>query len=221
MGLTQRRAVLVLYGVSVALTAAAIGVSIGRNWQIGVAILAASVVLLALVRFVGFFEYTQARKRQQERIRSKHSEGLRRLMPRISAFFVDASTQDELLARLATFGGEAELDFVELVSWDGRLEQILYEWHARPEAGRRLRDVVSARYPLAGEGPKGVDIKFGWRSEYGEVSPHMDILLQVVADVFAAHAARLDVRFQNAKPAESLPNQSPLPAGQADPPLAP
>ena len=42
MGITHRRAVLILYGVSFALTVAAIGVSLGRSWEVGVAILLAS-----------------------------------------------------------------------------------------------------------------------------------------------------------------------------------
>ena len=50
MGVTHRRAVLILYGASVALTILAIVISLGRDWQAGVAILGASVVMFVLVR---------------------------------------------------------------------------------------------------------------------------------------------------------------------------
>ncbi|MCK6589042.1 MAG: undecaprenyl/decaprenyl-phosphate alpha-N-acetylglucosaminyl 1-phosphate transferase [Polyangiaceae bacterium] len=57
MGLTHRRAVLIIYGVSVVLTGLAIAISIGRSWEAGLAMLVASLVLIGLVKFVGYFEY--------------------------------------------------------------------------------------------------------------------------------------------------------------------
>ncbi|MCC6809131.1 MAG: undecaprenyl/decaprenyl-phosphate alpha-N-acetylglucosaminyl 1-phosphate transferase [Deltaproteobacteria bacterium] len=55
MGITHRRAVLIIYGTSVALTIAAIVISLGRDWQVGVAISIAAVAIFLLVRAAGFF----------------------------------------------------------------------------------------------------------------------------------------------------------------------
>ncbi|MET0390548.1 MAG: MraY family glycosyltransferase [Polyangiales bacterium] len=51
-GLTQRRVVLLLYVSSIVLAAAAIGVSFGRSWQSGAALVLAGAVVIALVRLV-------------------------------------------------------------------------------------------------------------------------------------------------------------------------
>ncbi|MFI5301006.1 MAG: glycosyltransferase family 4 protein, partial [Polyangiales bacterium] len=56
MGLTHRRVVLIIYGVSVAFTASGIAIALGRQWQIGIALLSATVVLVALIKFVGYVE---------------------------------------------------------------------------------------------------------------------------------------------------------------------
>ena len=52
LGLTPRRAVLTLYAVSLVFTFTAIIIALGRDWEIGVALLTVSVLLVALVRFV-------------------------------------------------------------------------------------------------------------------------------------------------------------------------
>src|SRR4029078_2410036 len=43
MGITHRRAVLIIYGVSVLLTITAIAISLGRSWQVGITLVASSV----------------------------------------------------------------------------------------------------------------------------------------------------------------------------------
>ena len=185
MGITQRRAVLILYGVSVVFTAAAIAVSLGRNWQVGVAILGATVVLIGLVRFVGYFEYLHLRKRQRARIRSRHSEILRHLVPRASSILETAKDRDSFFAVLERFGVEAKLVSVALVSGEQQVEPVWgWENQSREEMGSGK--AVSSRYPVGA----GIDVKFVWNSELEEVSPQVDILLQVVADLIAA---RLEV----------------------------
>jgi hypothetical protein len=44
---------------------------------------------------------------------------------------------------------------------------------------------VTARFPLGPEHAR-TDVKFGWSSELGDVSPQTDILLQVVVDAVGA-----------------------------------
>jgi UDP-GlcNAc:undecaprenyl-phosphate/decaprenyl-phosphate GlcNAc-1-phosphate transferase len=52
LGLTPRRAVLLLYGISLIFTLASIVIALGRDWEIGVALVVASTLLVALVRLV-------------------------------------------------------------------------------------------------------------------------------------------------------------------------
>ena len=55
MGLTHRRAVIALYGISLMFCAAAIAVSFGRAWQVGVALTVAGLGGAAMVRLTGYF----------------------------------------------------------------------------------------------------------------------------------------------------------------------
>jgi UDP-GlcNAc:undecaprenyl-phosphate/decaprenyl-phosphate GlcNAc-1-phosphate transferase len=50
MGITHRRAVVTLYGASVVLAASAIAIALGRDWEVGLGLLGASVVLAGLMR---------------------------------------------------------------------------------------------------------------------------------------------------------------------------
>lgn len=55
MGLTHRRAVLVLYFGSIALAVSAVAVSIGRDWQIGVALAVVLITMVVVIRTAGGF----------------------------------------------------------------------------------------------------------------------------------------------------------------------
>lgn len=55
LGLTHRRAVLVLYGCTMALSGLALLVAFGRDWQVGAALMASVVVLAGTVRVSGMF----------------------------------------------------------------------------------------------------------------------------------------------------------------------
>lgn len=61
LGLTHKRAVLVLYGVSIVFAASAIVVAIGRSWQPGAAILISTLLVVGLTRFVGRFHFARFR----------------------------------------------------------------------------------------------------------------------------------------------------------------
>jgi UDP-GlcNAc:undecaprenyl-phosphate GlcNAc-1-phosphate transferase len=183
MGFTHRRAVMVLYGVSVLFAMSAIGVSLGRNWQVGIAILGASVVVIGLVRFVGNFESVTRRSRLKARIRSRHAEILRRLIPNMPAAFSVASSRDALFEVLNRFGSDADMACVELLRINDRKQESIYYWEGPAHNGRQEGKVVSARFPIGAPTLGEVVIKFAWSSESGEVSPQSDIMLQLVADM--------------------------------------
>jgi hypothetical protein len=61
-------------------------------------------------------------------------------------------------------------------------------------------ELVSARYPLAESSLPRADLRFQWYSATGDVSPQMEVLLQVVVDV--AHMSLLRVGSRLAVPAE-------------------
>ena len=209
MGITHRRAVLIIYGISVAFTVAALGISIGRSWQVGAAMLGASALLVGLVRFVGYFELTHLRSRQKARLRSRDSEMLRYALPRLPQLFEQARTEAELLEKLAAFANEADLGFVEVLEPS---ETVAYRWTRSPEALRR--DLVTARFPIGRDSIARAAIHFGWTTDDGDVSPQSDILLQVATDILEKNLIRLRSRLapQLDQPPSAEEAGAPVPA---------
>ncbi len=188
LGLTHRRAVLILYSVSVAFTAAAIAMSAGRSWEVGVAILGASVVLLGLVRFVGYFEYLLQVTRQKQRLRSEDTERLRRLVPGVLTELGGAKSEADVLDEirwLLDAGGftNAELRTVQ--------DDVIVKWAM---AGRPAEGLVSARFPVGDEARSRSLIVFRWASPDGQVSAAAEVLLQVIVDGIDMALARVKSR---------------------------
>jgi hypothetical protein len=46
-------------------------------------------------------------------------------------------------------------------------------------------------YPLGRDGLARASVRFGWQSDFGDVSPQSEILLQIAADVLAGNLTRL------------------------------
>lgn len=74
MGVTHRRAVLIIYGVTLLLCVAAIGIAFGRRWQVGGALLVVSLVLGGLIRFTGYVQYLTTVARPESGQSSRHVE---------------------------------------------------------------------------------------------------------------------------------------------------
>jgi UDP-GlcNAc:undecaprenyl-phosphate GlcNAc-1-phosphate transferase len=185
MGITHRRAVLIIYGVSVVLCLGAIGIALGRSWEVGAAILCVSTVLFGLIRFIGYFEYLALVSRQKQQIRSRHVEWMRRLVFQLPPRFESAATEAELLSMLSWVATQARLDYAELERPDGTKTRFSGDDYKDMDA----RDVSSTRFPL---GKNGYYLAFGWRSEYGDVPPQMEILLELVVDAVSARLEGLN-----------------------------
>jgi UDP-GlcNAc:undecaprenyl-phosphate GlcNAc-1-phosphate transferase len=195
MGLTHRRAVMIIYGVCAVFTAAAIGVSLGRAWQVGVALFAASAALFGLVRFVGYFEYLHLTFRQRSRIRSRDTELLRRAIPRLPERLAGARDEDELFDVLWSFADDADLGVVEIFDLNDE-DNPLHRWSKRASiVSTAARGMVTATYPLGRDGSARAAVRFGWFSDQGDVPPQCEILLQIAADLLAQNLERLENRL--------------------------
>jgi UDP-GlcNAc:undecaprenyl-phosphate GlcNAc-1-phosphate transferase len=220
MGLTHRRAVMIIYAVCGVFTVAAIGVSLETTWKVGAALLGASTAMIGLVRFVGYFEYLHLRLRQRARFRSRDTELLRYAVPELPRRFAAARTEAELFQELWRFAVEADLGFVEVLELGATegAERCVRSWPEGFNAeGAAVRDMVTASCLIlatlgdapaatpaasdggtspaaarvAGEGGARAALRFGWHSDFGDVSPQSEILLQVATDMLAEHLARL------------------------------
>lgn len=187
MGLTHRRAVVLIYAVCVVFTVAAIGVALGHTWQVGAALLGASAALIGLVRFVGYFEYLHLRIRQKARIRSRDAELLRYAVPEIHARWAQTRDEEELMEALYAFCRVTDMGWVEVIDTSNGGERCVHRWAGAEESAR---DQVSAMYPLGRDGLARGAVRFGWSSDFGDVSPQSEILLQIAADVLATNLTR-------------------------------
>ncbi len=210
MGLTHRRAVMILYAVCGVFTAAAIGVSLERTWQVGAALLCATLVLLGLVRFVGYFEYLHRHIRQKARIRARDAERLRFAVPRLPARFAGARAEGEVLDELERFAEEAEIGLVEIWRTVDAQKELSHRWAARPESdASATRDMVFATFPLGPDASARASLRFGWHSDFGDVSPQSEILLQLAADQVAEHLGRLRSALAPAQGSKEAPAAEP------------
>jgi UDP-GlcNAc:undecaprenyl-phosphate GlcNAc-1-phosphate transferase len=187
MGITHRRAVLILYGACAVFAASAIGVFFGRAWQVGLALLVAASVLFALVRLAGVFEYFRSRASDKTHARSPDTERIRVALP---GFVVDAercASQDELLGALDGFATLAKLHALEVndVASGRRL-------HAWVQPGLpSSRDEVRLRLRLGGSDQALLEAMFAWPNDQGDVTPQAEVLLQVVVDRFSVRLTAL------------------------------
>ncbi len=217
-GITHRRAVMILYGVSITLTLAAIGISLGRSWEIGLAILGASVVLGSLIRFVGYFEFSQLRKRGTAR---QYDACTKRLLAHVSDSVCELAhvgSEDSLWKALEQLAKRSQLTSVRLQASSADEAR---QWVAQEGESTR-RDLVVSRFPLGGD--SGV-LEFSWPSETGEISRQTDVLLQLVANGFNQARDRIR-RAPASRPAQSTAAESAIvglgrtPTRESDPEVA-
>jgi UDP-GlcNAc:undecaprenyl-phosphate GlcNAc-1-phosphate transferase len=191
MGFTHRRAVLALYGVSIFFTVAAVGVSLGRSWTVGLALLGASVGLIGIVRFVGIFEFVLANRRQKARLRTADVECLRAALPLALAAIARASDEADVWSAVEAFRVAAKLASAELLSPAEDAERIAKRWPSSTENLTDALELASARFPLGRDDRARAALRFRWPNEVGDSSPQADVLLQVVVDVLAQTLERV------------------------------
>ncbi|NUQ74701.1 MAG: undecaprenyl/decaprenyl-phosphate alpha-N-acetylglucosaminyl 1-phosphate transferase [Polyangiaceae bacterium] len=194
MGLTHRRAVLIIYGVSVVLTGLAIAISIGRSWEAGLAMLVASLVLIGLVKFVGYFEYLKPRARDAARLRSRDGELLRQVLPKAVRSLAGVQSEEDLFAALGNVAAEAQLDLIDVIELGGEgpeKPEPKCVWQRYPKADRLRDDLMAASFCIGPEHSARAALCFRWESSAGEVTPQAEILLEVLVDIVAAELSRL------------------------------
>ena len=177
IGLTHRRAVMLLYGVSIVLAGGAIGVSLGRSWEVGVALFSVSVVFVALVRFLGYFQLLHVRRRQSSRLYDELTERLRWAVPALSQRLIAASDERQVLAVLASAAQECQACGLTLMTIDGAT---LEQWNGVGNV-RGLRTT----FPIGRDVQARAQLAFDWPPEREDHTPQTDMLLQLLVDEVA------------------------------------
>ena len=204
MGINHRRAVLILYGLSILFTMSAIAISIGRNWQVGTALMVLSLAVIGVTRAVGIFQVSLHRWRRRERPRPASVERLRATVPGVLESLRESDRSERLADVLVAFAQAAELVQVELTgSHPDRLPA--FSWRATPGDSPGLeRGIISTVFALVAAGPDA-RLRFAWVSDLGD-APESDILLQLVVDACEARLARGTATRDRAPATRSLVN---------------
>jgi hypothetical protein len=183
IGLTHRRAVIFLYGISSLLAAGAIAVSLGRSWHVGLALLSVSLVFIGFVRFLGYFEYLHFRKRQRARLRDPFTEKLRRVIPGLIISLSKTSSEDGALSLLERLTTETTILCVEVLA--PSVAGIGARCWTAVGADSTRRDLVEMVFPIGPESTATSRVRFRWSSDMEDPAPQVDMLLQILVDELA------------------------------------
>jgi UDP-GlcNAc:undecaprenyl-phosphate GlcNAc-1-phosphate transferase len=176
MGITHRRAVATLYVVCVVLAASAVAIALGRDWEVGLGLLGASVVVVGLVR-------SMAQVERSRRIVTRTAEtdertaALRQAAPDLLTRLQSVRSRSELQAYLEALRVAVSVDGLSLVLDDADLVQT----DASPDRSRTVLTV-----PVGQRG----QLELRHASDV-EVGPRAEALLTLVADQLALVAVRV------------------------------
>ncbi|HEY3236310.1 MAG TPA: hypothetical protein VGJ84_16455, partial [Polyangiaceae bacterium] len=121
-------------------------------------------------------------------------------------------SEPEVWGEVAGLVREAALSYAELIAHNGSGPRVVYQEPVK--SGPMLRELVVSEYSL-GRGNSKSTLRFGWQSETGDVPPHMDILLQLVADrvTEALTVLSSDLVMAAEVPAQTSGAKVPVPGG--------
>lgn len=109
LGLTHKRAVLFLYGTSVALCGISVLAAFGQDWQVGAALVSAGVVLAAMIRFARYFDGLLT-KRPSEGL-SPLALGIREHFRAYASALRGATTPEEVARELSNLVADVPGEF--------------------------------------------------------------------------------------------------------------
>jgi UDP-GlcNAc:undecaprenyl-phosphate GlcNAc-1-phosphate transferase len=176
-GLTHRRSVLSLYLVTIAFTIVALIAYVGRSWQVGFALFALTAVLIAVVRFVGYFSSTIVHAGP---LGEKAVEPLRRAVSRVLRQMATATSPEQLPGLLTEFGAESGLLAIRIVN-PKNLRLNRWGWESSETEGHSPQEANCTKFELS-DGHDRLELQFFVDVAAGAVSPQARILLQLVAD---------------------------------------
>jgi hypothetical protein len=172
-GITHRRAVITLYGASIVLAASAVAIALGRNWEIGLGLLGACVVLIGLMRAVGQIEWS--RLSREGGTRDPRTGALKAALPKLLVDLRRVDSSASLQTALEELRRASRVEYAAITS-----DEVVVV-----EAGR-------AEEPMAGflSLPVGTEHRLVFRDDVEiSIGPRSEALLELWADQ-AAFAVR-------------------------------
>lgn len=175
LGLTHRRAVLVLYAVSSVLAVGAVAVALGRSWEVGGALVVVVVVIVGFVRAARLFAGVRSR-REATTHRSEFVDRVSADLIRVIQDFAHVSDEREAFAALEGFLKRCEFTHAVVTADD-------LEW----TYGTSVPSRALMRVTTCSRSNPGVSATFEYLDEWSFSRPQAELLLQIVVDGLAVY----------------------------------
>lgn len=202
LGLTHRRAVLILYGASLLFTLVAIILYAGRRLEIGLALAALSFIVVVAVRVVGPVNFA-LRDREGRQKRDPMVEALVTAVPRFVVRAELARDGDDLPLLIERLRRDTELARAVLEPGEG-CTLTAVDARATGLTEVKLRDLVGVSFEYTDMAERPFVLRFQWDCAEGEVHPQAEVLLRLVGD--AIHRVATNVRTRTTSMIGALPS---------------
>lgn len=185
MGLTHKKTVLVIYGISILFTAVSIAIYMSRKkWEVGVALLISSILIFVMMRAVGMFQLRRSKELELPGEYDEITNSIKGNLPKLIVDIHQSMNLKELETAIERFGDSTGLTHAQCMRNN---EHLFNYWCWVTYAGKRLPEqssVTISHSILARCNSKKVvyDFKFGWRSDNVVDSQNTELLLRIVAD---------------------------------------
>lgn len=191
IGLTHRRAVLVLYGCSVLLCIAATAAAFGKDWQVGAALTGAILTMLGMMHFTTHFEGMLSKRVRRLKLLEGSAASLRRIVPELIVELHEASSSFAVWSALEQ--ALEKTDVVVAAECGPANEKAAWQWegpcpNSRQEGQREEVDFAISVFP----GRKD-RLMFVCLSEENCLPPQTEIQLQLIADALQSAFMRIHV----------------------------
>lgn len=193
LGLTHRRAVLVLYVCSILLCAAAMAAAFGKDWQVGAALVGALLTLLGITRFTSHFEFVLLSRTHRSRLLEGSAGSLRKVLPELIVTLERARSTPAVWAALEAACASSGMIIAASTTPAGESRPTWY-WEA--EAVSRAREGTQTEveflisvYP----GGRKDRLAITCICEEGSLPPQAEIQLQLAADAVQSALMRLNL----------------------------
>ena len=209
MGITHKKTVLIIYGISILFTATAIAIYMGRQeWEVGAALLVSSILIFVMMRAVGVF---QLRKNRDLKLTGDYdplTESIKNAMPTFILDAKNAPNHATLQNALDRFCANSKLIFAQCAYGAPKLSEY-WQWAAPGDVSQAdLHQAIIRHTFKIRQAQKELAFKYGWRSNMPASDVHIDLLLRVVVETIVQKFQELDDGSSETVSADSDPGKT-------------
>lgn len=200
-GYSQKKTVVILYGISIVFALIAIFSYFGDSLQVGISLLILMIITIGIVRFVGGFSYIRYAFSYAQPTHSHHAELLRFYLPEFLKRLDTISSKKDLEDIMRDFLTKTEIYSFEILKRDGNnKEKLSLLLLTNTTQGSDKTPILSSTFPIMEYSKpysdedlsierqeeilqnSNISARFSWFSERTRISPESSILLRILVD---------------------------------------